>query len=171
METERLIIKNIETEEELSALLTMYNKADNMRYIQSGKCSWTRKELEDRYGLSDSAIKITDYGFFVVKLKEGNRIIGEAGIFDSFHSESKVEIGYIIDSAYWNKGYGTEVCLALINYIQMKLKQCEEIIARMYEDNTGSIRVCEKAGFRLYEKGKTAEERLFREYRLSVSDR
>lgn len=166
IETKRLIIKKIESEDEFAALLAIYNKADNMKYVQSGKYDWTRKELEDRYGLSGSAENMTDRGFFVVRLKEENTVIGEAGIFDTFHSTSKMEIGYIIDDAYWNKGYGTEVCLGLAGYMREKLK-CKEIVARMYEDNTGSIRVCEKAGFRLHEKGETAAQKAFREYRLA----
>lgn len=167
IETKRLIIKKIETEEEFVALLTIYNKADNMKYVQSGKYNWTRKELEDRYGLSGSIENTADRGFFVVRLKEENTVIGEAGIFDTFHSTFKMEIGYIIDAAYWNKGYGTEVCLSLADYMQNKLK-CKEIVARMYEENTSSIRICEKAGFRLYGKGKTADQKAFREYRLSL---
>lgn len=165
IETKRLIIKKIETDEEVKALLAIYNKAENMKYIQSGKCNWTYEELTERYCQINKEAYKYNYGYFVVKLKDEDIVIGEAGIFNSFASTAKMEIGYIIDAAYWNKGYGTEICIGLINYMQTQLK-CTEIVARMYEENIGSIRVCEKAGFQLYQKGTSPNKKAFKEYRI-----
>ena len=101
---------------------------------------------------------------FAVKLRGENKVIGEAGLFNSFSDPKKMEVGYIIDQMYWNKGYGTEVCKGLIDYAFNRLG-CTELIARMYDQNTGSVRVCEKLGFELVLTGETENKKVFREYR------
>ena len=75
-----------------------------------------------------------------------------------------MEVGYIIDQAYWNKGYGTEVCQGLIDYAFSRLG-CTELIARMYDQNMASVRVCEKLGFEYLLTGETTNKKVFREYR------
>ena len=75
-----------------------------------------------------------------------------------------MEVGYIIDQAYWNKGYGTEVCQGLIDYAFSRLG-CTELIARMYDLNMASVRVCEKLGFEYLLTGEAANKKVFREYR------
>lgn len=163
-ETDRLIIKEITIMEELKSLLSIYTEERTMKYIQSGKCDWTLSELEDRYKATNEAGYPQGYGIFVVKLRGENKVIGEAGLFNSFDDPKKLEVGYIIDHMHWNKGYGTEVCRGLIDYAFSQLG-CAELIARMYEENTGSVRVCEKLGFEHVLTGETATKKVFREYR------
>lgn len=163
-ETERLIIKEVSIVEELKALLSIYTQEVNMRYIQSGKYDWTFQELENRYKAINETGYPKGYGMFAVKLRGENKVIGEAGLFNSFSDPKKMEVGYIIDQMYWNKGYGTEVCKGLIDYAFNRLG-CTELIARMYDQNTGSVRVCEKLGFELVLTGETENKKVFREYR------
>jgi len=143
----------------LSSLLKIYNSEENMRYISSGKHQWTETELEEKYNkiLSDNGIL-----FAIIELKS-HQIIGEAGYFNSFQDSKKLELGYIIDSKYWGKGYGFEVCSALIEYgfNQLNLK---EIIARMYADNTGSVRLSEKCGMKHLEEGIAPNQKVFYTY-------
>nr|WP_288205248.1 GNAT family N-acetyltransferase [uncultured Parabacteroides sp.] len=98
---------------------------------------------------------------FAIKLRGENTIIGEAGLFNSFSDLKKMEVGYIIDRMYWNNGYGTEVCQGLIDYAFSQLR-CTEFIARMYDQNIGSIRVCEKLGFEHVLTGETENKKVFR---------
>lgn len=163
-ETERLIIKEIAIEEELKALLSIYTQEENMKYIQSGKYDWTLPELKDRYIATNEAGYPKGYGVFAVKLRGENKVIGEAGLFNSFFDPEKMEVGYIIDRTYCNKGYGTEVCLGLINYAFSRLG-CTELIARMYDQNVASVRVCEKLGFEHILTSETENKKAFREYR------
>ena len=162
--TERLVIKEIIIAEELDALLSIYTQKENMQYIQSGKYDWTLQELEDRYKATNEAGYSNGYGVFAVKLKDENKVIGEAGLFDSFSDPKKMELGYIIDRAYWNRGYGTEVCRGLIDYAFNRLG-CTELIARMYDQNLASVRVCEKLGFEHILTGEAPNKKAFREYR------
>lgn len=162
--TERLIIKEVSITEELEALLSVYTQEVNMKYIQSGKYDWTLQELENRYKVINDIGYPKGYGMFVVKLRGENRVIGEAGLFNSFPGPEKMEVGYLIDQMYWNKGYGTEVCQGLADYAFSRLG-CTELIARMYDQNTGSIRICEKLGFEHILTGETGNKKVFREYR------
>lgn len=163
-ETERLVIKEITIEEELKALLAIYTQEENMKYIQSGRYDWTLQELKARYKATNETGYPKGYGVFAVKLRGENKIIGEAGLFNSFSDPGKMEVGYIIDQAYWNKGYGTEVCQGLIDYAFSRLG-CTELIARMYDQNMASVRVCEKLGFEYLLTGEAANKKVFREYR------
>lgn len=58
---------------------------------------------------------------------------------------NRAEIGYVISTKNWGKGYGTEVANAVISFgfEQMEL---ERIQARCFIDNIASQRVMEKVG-------------------------
>ncbi len=163
IETKRLAIEKIETEEELGFLLSIYSNPLNMKYIQSGKFDWTFQELEERYKRVNEEGYKHGLGMFGVKLKDTGQIIGEAGLFDSFDLSGKLELGYIVDCHYWKQGFGTEICKALINYAFKNLKS-QEVVARMYDDNIGSVKICENLGFKLIENNKAPDGKNFRKY-------
>ncbi len=143
LKTHRLILKTIE-EEDIPSLLNIYNKEENMRYISSGKFNWTYSELLEKYHNFNKNYK-AGIGIYSVCLKNEEMIIGEAGLFNSFNDLSKLELGYIFDSVYWKKGFGKEICLALIDYAFNKLRT-KSLIARMYSNNTASVMLSEHCG-------------------------
>lgn len=116
-----------------------------MKYISNGKYDWTLEELKGKYEKVNTDGYSQGYGIFAV-VADG-KIIGEAGLFNSFENKKILELGYIIDEKYWNKGYGTEICSGLLNY-GFNVLGVEKVVARMYPENTGSIRICEKLKFR-----------------------
>lgn len=140
LKTSRLILKTID-EKDISALLEIYTKEENMRFISSGKFDWTYNELLEKYTNINKNYRL-GIGIYVVQLKEGGKIIGEAGLFNSFDDLNTLELGYIIDSTWWQKGFGKEICLALMDYAFNKLGS-KKLIARMYEDNIVSVRLSE----------------------------
>jgi RimJ/RimL family protein N-acetyltransferase len=85
-------------------------------------------------------------GYGIFSVVAAGEVIGEAGLFNSFGNNKVLEFGYIIDEKFWNKGYGTEVCKALLDYGFNRLN-LEKIVARMYPENIGSVRVCENLNF------------------------
>lgn len=138
--SERLLLKPV-SEKHLVTLLMIYNNKNNMRLIPNGHKQWTHEELKAKY----QSLKQTEgYGIFAVVLKGNNQLIGEAGWFDSFNNKNEAELGYIIDEAFWNMGYGTEICNLLIN--QGFNHGFQTIIARMYAQNTASVKLSEKCG-------------------------
>ena len=73
-----------------------------------------------------------------------NHPIGTFNTFISHDDTSTIEIGYALDSKYWNQGYATE---ALKEVIQFLLKNTEfhKIQCAYFLYNTASTRVMEKA--------------------------
>ena len=80
---------------------------------------------------------------FAIELKEeGNKLIG--GIDVVHYVDGVPVIGYNLSRAYWNRGYMTEACRRLLDYL-FSQGYAEVRIAAMVE-NVGSRRVIEKCG-------------------------
>ncbi len=142
--TKNLLIREI-IPSDINVLLSVYSKEENMKYISNGKYDWTLEELKGKYEKVNTDGYPQGYGIFAV-VADGE-IIGEAGLFNSFGNKKILELGYILDNKYWNRGYGTEICSGLLDY-GFNLLGVDKIIARMYPENIGSIRICEKLKFR-----------------------
>lgn len=160
--TQRLIVKDVE-EEDLRCLHRMYTKEDNMRYVSSGKYDWTLEEIKEKYSYINKYPESV-IGLLGVIEKNTNSLIGEAGFFNSFDDLSIIELGYILDSSVWGKGYGAELCEGMIKYCFSWIG-VNEVIARMHAANIGSMRVCEKNGMQQVESG-IKEGRSFYKYAI-----
>ncbi len=141
--TKSLLIREI-MPSDINALLSVYSKEENMKYISNGKYDWTIEELKGKYQKVNTDGYKQGYGIFSV-VADGD-IIGEAGLFNSFGNKKILELGYILDNNYWNRGYGTEICSGLLDY-GFNILGADKIIARMYPENIGSISICEKLNF------------------------
>jgi len=65
----------------------------------------------------------TGRAWFMVVLRENNRVIGEAGLLRMDHAWHTTDISVIIwDREEWGKGYGTEAILLLLDYAFRQLK-------------------------------------------------
>ena len=61
--------------------------------------------------------------------------------------DDSCELGYWLGFEYWGKGYATEACNALLDYTSAET--CfRQVRANVYEDNSASSNVLEKAGFK-----------------------
>lgn len=63
---------------------------------------------------------------------------------------NKIEIGYALDSDYWNLGIMSEVVREVIKHL-FSYKKVSEIIVGHIKENVGSKRVIEKNNFKLKE--------------------
>lgn len=151
--TKRLKIRAF-NQDDLQAMLLIYNDKNTMRYIPNANHSWNKYELEKKY-LHHSAHYPYGYGLFVIEEKQSGQVIGEAGLFNSFDNVNNLELGYIIDRQFWRQGFGFEVCTALVNHAFTKL-QCTQVRARMYDTNLASIYLAQKCKMQL-EKIETAD--------------
>ncbi|MDH6357108.1 GNAT family N-acetyltransferase [Parabacteroides sp. PF5-9] len=165
IETPRLFLREI-NEDDLPHLLAIYTQKENMRYVSNGKYNWTLEELREKYNRINKEY-CEQIGIFVVVLKENGTLIGEGGLFNSFDDNSILELGYIIDTVYWNQGFGSEICRGLIHYSFNRLKT-RKVVARMYADNLASVRLCEKMGMTKVESGQTEEGHIYYRYELST---
>ncbi len=69
-------------------------------------------------------------------------MVNDVGIEDG-----KIEVGYMLDPAYHNQGYATEMLKAIIQYLFEK--GFTEVLAGAFEENIASQRVMQKAGMKL----------------------
>lgn len=160
--TERLIIEDME-EGDFAPLHRIYTQEENMRYVSSGKFDWTMQELKEKLARCNRECD-KGIGLFAVKKKEGGRLLGEAGFFNSFNDLSVPELGYILDRSVWGKGYGSELCAGMIQYC-FSVLHAREVVARMYAGHTASVRICEKCGMQRTGVGEERGRRFF-EYRI-----
>lgn len=163
IETVRLRIREIKSGD-LDSLLEIYRNSQNMAFIPNSDFKWTKEDLKQKYDRINQDYT-NGFGIFAIELKNENEIIGEAGLFNSFQNTKHLELGYIIDSRYWKKGYGTEVCKLLINYGFQELK-LKKLSARMFKQNTASRKLSEKCGMRLVREGQAGNGAFFCEYEI-----
>jgi ribosomal-protein-alanine N-acetyltransferase len=78
-----------------------------------------------------------------IVLKDTNELIGHVGLspYDNF-----VEIGYSIEDKYQGKGFATEAVRAVSEW-SLKELQLSSVWGIIDKNNTGSIKVLEKAGY------------------------
>lgn len=85
---------------------------------------------------------------FAVLLR--NDLIGHVGIY--LQSLDVAEIGWIVDKAYWGRGYATEAAQAVMDFAQKQL-HLRKIIAQCDYRNVASQRVMQKLGMSLVDDG------------------
>lgn len=97
--------------------------------------------------------------------KASGIMIGTASFVDYNPTYKTVTVGYSLDSDYWNRGYGTEISKALIEYA-IGVFGVNRVQAYIRIDNAASIRVCEKAGMSL--EGTLREAWLIKDELLTI---
>ena len=79
-------------------------------------------------------------------VKETDELIGRAGIeIRNIDGADKNELAYIIRKDYRRKGYGYEVCKAILNYAFTKLSM-DEVMIVIEKDNVPSINMADRIG-------------------------
>jgi RimJ/RimL family protein N-acetyltransferase len=83
---------------------------------------------------------------FAIEYK-GNAVGGVGIILKSDVFRQNAEIGYWLGEKYWNKGIGTKVAHAMVEY-SFQHFNIVRIFANVFETNVASIRVLEKCNFK-----------------------
>ncbi|WP_372755479.1 GNAT family N-acetyltransferase [Labilibaculum sp.] len=163
-ETERLLFQSI-TEKEILDLLEIYRDTEVMRFIPNSKILWKKENLSEKYEKTNVNYDL-GFGIFAVICKENKQLIGEAGFFNSFENLRQLELGYILKSDCWGKGFGTEICKGLIEYGFSKLN-LQKMVARMYQENLASEQVSKKCGMTKVKEGRDLNGDLFVQYEIN----
>jgi RimJ/RimL family protein N-acetyltransferase len=85
-----------------------------------------------------------NYSLAVV-LRDGNRLIGSCGIYESNIQNREGWIGYCLNRQFWGQGYATEAARALLEFGFTHLN-LHRIFALCDTANTASAHVMEKIG-------------------------
>lgn len=85
---------------------------------------------------------------FAIELQSERRLIGNCGVRTSNIHAWEADLGYELNSRYWNKGYATEAARALLTFGFEEL-QFHRVWAHCISENVGSAHVLEKIGMTL----------------------
>ena len=146
LETERLILRQISPLDERDFYEYASDPAVSQYLLWSPhpNIEYTRRYLsylETRYAVGD-------FFDWAIVLKENGKMIGTVGFTRFRYEDDCGEVGYVLNSAFWGRGYALEALRAvlLFGFGTLGLARIE---AKFIEDNVRSLRVMEKAGMRL----------------------
>jgi len=119
------------------------NDFEVTRYLgQAAKCISMENERKILESLA------SDGHNYAVVLKDEDRLIGNASLFDIQHIHQRAEIGLFIGEAKDRcKGYGQEVVKLLIDY-GFRYLNLNNIMLKVFSANTIAINAYKKCGFR-----------------------
>ena len=144
LETESLLLRPLGNRH-LSRILDIWTQPEVRRHL------WGDKVIgEERVALeierSKESFREHGFGHWAVRRREKRRVIGSCGLLRVPHTDD-LEIIYCIDTALWNKGYGTQTAQAVIAFAFETLR-LPLIHGRCALDNIASLRILEKIGMR-----------------------
>jgi RimJ/RimL family protein N-acetyltransferase len=146
LETERLILRSFR-EVDVDAMAQLFSNPDFMRFSlgifteRKQTIAFIEKVMGwDRAGIPSQ---------FAVVLRGEDAIIGYCGFF--YHPEHGIEdleIGYRLNSAYWNRGLITEAAHAVRDH-GFRYWKLSRVISLIHPENIPSRRVAEKNGMKV----------------------
>ena len=143
LETERLILRE-QTEDDAAFIFELLNSPAWLKYIGDRKV----RSVEDaRNYILNGAIKSyknNGFGFYLVKLKEGDISIGICGLVKRDGLEH-IDIGFAFLPDYEGRGYGFESASAVMRYARNDLR-LGTIVAITTKENVPSINLLKKIG-------------------------
>ena len=86
------------------------------------------------------------YGMWLVFEKESGKLVGRAGVEHREALNGELELGYAIGTPWQGRGYATEVCQGILDYVKEELL-FEEICSLVEPENTASLQLLLKLGF------------------------
>ncbi|MCU0540669.1 MAG: GNAT family N-acetyltransferase [Oscillatoriaceae cyanobacterium Prado104] len=146
LETARLYLRQF-TPDDLDDLYRIYSDSEIMKHL--GKGVLTKEETQNRLYAILETWKQNNFGIWALLHKIDNRFIGRCGLV-FLDKTPEVELGYILDKHYWNRGLATEASLASLHY-GFDILKLEKIVAVARPENLASQRVMQKVGMK-YEK-------------------
>ncbi len=115
--------------------------------VQAGLFGDTPSEADTRLRLERRVTLWAEHGMgeYVVRLL-GGPFVGAASLFPSHAGgEATVEVGYMVRSEHWNRGYATEMTEAMLR-IAFESLRLPHVYAATDPANAASRRVMEKCG-------------------------
>jgi RimJ/RimL family protein N-acetyltransferase len=133
-------------EGDLESMYAIFSDTRSMRF-------WSMPALTDREQAVGYLARINE-GFrartlfqWGVERKEDSRIIGTTTLFSLDSGNARAEIGYILGSEYWGRGYMQEALTALVQFAFTELK-LRRIEADVDPRNAPSVKSLDRLGFK-----------------------
>lgn len=143
LKSDRLVLKPVRTED-AKGIFAYRSDAITNKY--QGWIPKTIQDVDDFLNKVSTEINTPDTWFqFSIRSNENPEIIGDLGIH--FIGTEQAEIGCTLARKEHGKGYATEALRLAIGYLFNDLDK-HRIIGSIDPENTGSIRLLERLGFR-----------------------
>ncbi|MHC5202095.1 GNAT family N-acetyltransferase [Myroides sp. LJL119] len=140
------------TEKDTPGLIEIYHNKLNTEFIPQDLSKVSACQVKQMFE------KTNQKRLWVIKDQFEN-LIGQAGIYTYEQTSHIYEVGYIIDYKYSNQGLATRICKMLLDIIFCEYK-ATKAIARMYQDNKASEKVCLKNNMTLLKKDTLKDQRV-----------
>jgi RimJ/RimL family protein N-acetyltransferase len=151
-ETERLILREIEYEDE-QGMFELDSDPEVHRYVGNNPVQ-SLEQIQMVIGFIRQQYVDNGIGRWAVVEKHTNQFVGWAGLklfTEPVNGQSNFhELGYRFMKKHWGKGYATEAAKASVDYGFNKLK-LKEIFAMTDVNNSVSKKVLQKTGFHFIE--------------------
>lgn len=150
IETERLIIRDLKTKDEIPFTEMAADESLNDVGFDKECGKWITNWITEAKDFAFRDIPVMDYLAYTIILKGENIVIGSVGCsyYEDLHETG---ITYFIGAQFRNNGYALEAVKAYIEYF-FNHYNIHKIIATVRDENIWSRKVVEKAGFRLTQK-------------------
>src|ERR1044071_3612502 len=146
LETPRLVLRPF-TAADLDRLAELMANAEFMRFSLG---PLTREQTQERF--LDKVTRWDRDGLpsqFAMIIRSSGALVGYCGFFHhEVDGKMEIEIGYRLDSNFWNRGLTTEAARAVRDYGFSDLK-LDYVISLIHPENNPSRRVAEKNGMTL----------------------
>lgn len=142
LETERLYLREM-NQSDYEALSKILQDQETM-YAYEGAFS----DEETQEWLDRQIGRYREYGFglWAVVLKETGKMIGQCGLtVQTWNDRQVLEVGYLLQKAYWHNGYATEAAKACKEYAFTKLN-ADEVFSIIRDTNIASQNVALRNG-------------------------
>lgn len=141
---ERIYLRGIEKKDLSGEYYDWMNDYEITRYLESGRFPNSQEGMEAYY---QARVNNPNEVFLAVVLKENDRHIGNVKLGSINWVHRHAEIGILIGAKdCWNKGYGTEATVLLMDYAFKRLN-LHKIILGVVAEHKAAIKVYENIGF------------------------
>jgi RimJ/RimL family protein N-acetyltransferase len=142
IETERLILRQIDPDRDFEPWARAMADEDTVRYL--GTKPMNRAESWRSLAMAVGHWAIRGYGFFSVEHRETGAWVGRVGPWFPVGWPAP-EVGWTISPDHWNQGYATEAARASVDFAFRTLGW-PQVIHVIMEGNEASMAVARKIG-------------------------
>lgn len=142
LETERLLLR-YQLTEDIPFLSELWADPVVTRYVGGPR---ERDWLWSVFAETAKTPQAERYDLWPAVDKETGRLVGHCGLLDKeIDGRAEIEVNYFFASTEWGKGYGAEICQALIQFA-FGQPGVTRIVALINPENTPSERVAVQSG-------------------------
>jgi len=144
LETDRLMLKNISSEDRHFVLQQFSNNEVN-RYLFDAEPTTDLLSADEIVAFYNQPEPRNQHRWIIIRKKDGVKI-GTCGFHCWDKSNGRCDIGYDLHPDFWGNGYMSEAMKVILNFAENKM-DIKQINACIYTENHKSIRLIEKHGF------------------------